>query len=206
MIRSYVAEEYDPLSEVCNILEAARATSAASTLFPPIKIGPAGQEFVDGALGHNNPNRKADRESRGEWQNMRKKKTRAYRKPRLTWDQYIELWPDDDRLLISVGTGAAPGPDASGDLPDLCKAIAKLITETEKTNEDFRDSHRDMIEKSRLFRFNVQQGLAGVGLDEHEHMGAISAHTMTYLKMWDTRREFDRCVSAMADSILVGEG
>ncbi len=116
---------------------------------------------------------------------------------------YLELWPDDDRLLISVGTGAAPGPNVSGDLPDLCKAIAKLVSETEKTNEDFRDSHGDMIEKSRLFRFNVQQGLAGVGLDEHQHMGDISTHTMTYLNSCDTRREFDRCVIAMAESIHV---
>ncbi len=68
LMRSYVANNYryDPVSEVCSITEAARATSAASSLFPPIRIGPVGQEFVDGALGHNNPIKKADRESRGE--------------------------------------------------------------------------------------------------------------------------------------------
>ena len=37
------------------IWEAARATSAASSFFDPIKIGQFGEEFVDGAVGANNP-------------------------------------------------------------------------------------------------------------------------------------------------------
>jgi hypothetical protein len=52
------------MNKHCKICEAARATSAASTLFDPIAIGPRGETFVDGALGFNNPIRLLDRESR----------------------------------------------------------------------------------------------------------------------------------------------
>lgn len=48
VIRSYKSKEFDDLYGVCKIWEAARATSAASTLFDPINI--AGRDYVDGAL------------------------------------------------------------------------------------------------------------------------------------------------------------
>ncbi|RMJ13900.1 hypothetical protein CDV36_006418 [Fusarium kuroshium] len=42
-------------AEGIKIWEAARATSAASAYFDPIKIGPHSLEFVDGGIGTNNP-------------------------------------------------------------------------------------------------------------------------------------------------------
>jgi predicted acylesterase/phospholipase RssA len=65
-IRSYESSDYDTLYDICRVWEAARATSAASTFFPPVQIGPTKQTFVDGALRHNNPIMLVDRESRGE--------------------------------------------------------------------------------------------------------------------------------------------
>jgi predicted acylesterase/phospholipase RssA len=55
VLRSYKKGSYDSLLGICKIWEAARATSAASTLFEPITIGPYNEKFVDGALRHNNP-------------------------------------------------------------------------------------------------------------------------------------------------------
>lgn len=65
VIRSYHSGsgEWDDLYPICKIWEAARATSAASTFFDPIEIGP--QRYVDGGLRYNNPIEKADEESRG---------------------------------------------------------------------------------------------------------------------------------------------
>jgi patatin-like phospholipase/acyl hydrolase len=65
LIRSYETMEYDSLYDICKIWEAARATSAASTFFEPIEIGPYKQRFVDGALRHNNPIDRIDDESQG---------------------------------------------------------------------------------------------------------------------------------------------
>ena len=79
VLRSYETTRHDPLYDICKIWEAARATSAASTFFPPIEIGSSRQLFVDGALtGSNNPIWTADIES-------------------------DDLWPDADRMIISLG-------------------------------------------------------------------------------------------------------
>ena len=63
VIRSYKSKEFDDLYGFCRIWEAARATSAASTFFDPIKI--RDRMYVDGALKHNNPIEKVDEESQG---------------------------------------------------------------------------------------------------------------------------------------------
>src|SRR5699024_10001429 len=39
----------------CTIWEVARATSAATTFFEPIKVGRDGIDFVDAGFGYNNP-------------------------------------------------------------------------------------------------------------------------------------------------------
>jgi hypothetical protein len=122
-----------------------------------------------------------------------------------------DLWPNEERLIISIGTGAAPGPDVSGSLKEIVEALGKMATETEITNEAFRESHRDMIEQNRLFRFNVQRGLADIGLEEYKHTDAIQAHTNTYLNAWDTKRDMEACVLALKDTgqrlnIITGEG
>ncbi|KXX77753.1 Calcium-independent phospholipase A2-gamma [Madurella mycetomatis] len=48
---------YDTSSSLggCTIWQVARATSAATTFFKPIRVGRDGIEFVDAGFGHNNP-------------------------------------------------------------------------------------------------------------------------------------------------------
>ncbi|KAI9789620.1 MAG: hypothetical protein M1816_005929 [Peltula sp. TS41687] len=73
------------LYDECTIWEACRATSAATTFFEPITIGRTKQRFVDGAIVYNNPIELVHREARN-------------------------VWPGDRAaLLISIGTGSAPG-------------------------------------------------------------------------------------------------
>jgi hypothetical protein len=111
-----------------------------------------------------------------------------------------ELWPGSDRLIISIGTGAAPGQDVSGNLFNLARALKQIVTDSEERNENFRRKNRTMIDCDRLFRFNVQQGLANVGLAEYEHVDAIAGHTGKYLTHYDTRLDIERCARAMKDS------
>ncbi|RKL23426.1 hypothetical protein BFJ72_g14493 [Fusarium proliferatum] len=73
------------LYESTTICQACRATSAATTFFDPIAIGPCQEQFVDGALGANNP---------------------VY----ALWTQAQDVWGDDQlrsrlRCLVSIGTG-----------------------------------------------------------------------------------------------------
>ena len=145
----------------CRIWEAGRATSAASTFFDPIVIGPHQVMYVDGALGLNNPIRLVDRESR-------------------------DIWPDSDRIFISIGTGTDPGTSLDGNILKLAQRIKEIATETERTHEGFyRDNERTLVLNKRYFRFNVG-GLERIGLEEYKARSAIYAATATYLETWVT--------------------
>ena len=171
ILRSYRSRRHDPLFEICKIWEAARATSAASTFFEPIEIGPSRQNFVDGALtGKNNPVRTASTESR-------------------------DIWPGEERLILSIGTGAAPGQAVTGNLLTLANRLKEIVTDSEQTNKDFRMENNDMVRNGRLYRFNVLHGLADVGLEEHQAINKIATYTDTYLGDPDVFDMVQSCVS-----------
>ncbi|KAF3343392.1 Chitin synthase regulatory factor 4 [Verticillium dahliae VDG2] len=54
-LTSYRSLRSTHLLDCTTVWEACRATSAATTFFDPVAIGPFGEQFVDGALGTNNP-------------------------------------------------------------------------------------------------------------------------------------------------------
>jgi predicted acylesterase/phospholipase RssA len=172
LIRSYQSRAFDNLYEHIKIWEAVRATSAASTFFDPIKIGSKGQEFVDGALRYNNPIEMADIESR-------------------------TLWPNDERMILSIGTGSAPGRSLDGGLIKLVDQLIRIVSESDETNNRFRAGHHDMIEANRLFRFTVSHGLADIGIEEYQAVNKISTYTETYLNNPDTLRLVEVCIKTM---------
>ena len=171
ILRSYRTRRHDPLHNICKIWEAARATSAASTFFEPIEIGPSHQKFVDGALtGRNNPVRTANTESQ-------------------------DIWPKQDRMILSIGTGAAPGQDVTSNLFSLAERLKEIVTDSEQTNKDFRMENNDMIRGGRLYRFNVLHGLADVGLEEHQSINKIATYTDRYLDDPDVFDMVQACVN-----------
>ena len=173
VLRSYEPENiHDPLIEICKIWEAARATSAASTFFEPISIGPHGETFVDGALRRNNPIREANKESR-------------------------DLWPGEERLIISIGTGSAPGGSALGDLASLARRLKDIVTDSEQTSQDFEAENDLMVTTNRLFRFNVYHGLADIGLEEFKCVNQIAAYTNSYLNHPQVMRSVTTCVESL---------
>ena len=175
VIRSYRSCRPDSLYNICKIWEAARATSAASTFFDPIEIGPFKQKFVDGALGWNNPVDLAEFESR-------------------------DLWPDDDRLIISLGTGNVSGQAVDGNLLDLAHQLAKIVPEADMTNDRFRRTHAKLVDENRHFRFSVTHGLGGIGLQEHQAINRIATHTEIYLSKPDILGLLRTCVRSMKDA------
>ncbi len=173
-LRSYVSERHDPLYEICKIWEALRATSAASTFFEPIKIGSSAQRFVDGSLaGRYNPIRQANIES-------------------------SDIWPEADRLIISIGTGAAPSGDITGNLLSLPHRLKEAVTQSEQTNKDFRTENIAMVRNGRLYRFNVLQGLGEIGLEEHKAIPRIATYTDNYLDDPDIFDMISSCVGNLS--------
>lgn len=140
--------------------------------FDPIEIMPFKQKFVDGALGWNNPIELADTESR-------------------------DLWDKDDRIIISLGTGSVPGQEWAGDIVDLARQLAKMVTQADMTNDRFRKAHPELVNDGRVFRFTVAQGLGHIGLDEHEAFNKIATYTDTYISNDDIYRLLKTCVQSL---------
>jgi predicted acylesterase/phospholipase RssA len=182
-LRSYDTTKPKLLFEECKIWEACRATSAATTFFDPIKIGKYGQEFADSGAIYNNPIQLVEREASA-------------------------IWPDrmESAVMVSIGTGSAPGGAFKGNLKEIIDAMKDIVTETEKTDNDFLRAHKAMVDQNRLYRFNVFHGLADVGLEESKEKEKIANTTQTYLERGDIHRMMNSCIEQLCQQGSPGVG
>ncbi|KAI9853123.1 MAG: hypothetical protein M1824_001536 [Vezdaea acicularis] len=174
ILRSYKNSEGVPVVfDECKVWEACRATSAAPTFFDPIQIGKYGQVFADGGMLYNNP-------------------------VQLTHREASNIWPGRGQLLISIGTGSAPGKSLKGNLKTVIDRMQEIVTETEQTANDFYHDHNDMVENHLYYRFNVTNGLADIGLEEYREIRAMADATQTYLDNGEISKRFDSCANILA--------
>lgn len=126
------------------------------------------RKYADGAFGANNPVEEVLAEAKDIWS--------------PTKDNVGELI----KCFVSIGTGV-PGmtPIASGAWKFMSQTLAKISRQTEKTAENFRRTHDQMFEERRIFRFNVQTGLAEVGLEEYKKHDVIETATELYMESQD---------------------
>lgn len=155
LFRSYQNPQREAdLLESCRIWEACRATSAATTFFPPLSIG--NRTFLDGGVLHNNPVELVNREA-------------------------MDLWPNETPLLLSIGTGVAPEKPFKGDLAAIIRRLKDIATETEKTHVSFQDgSGRVMKSRNKYFRFNAPE-IGSIGLEEWQKMKELEESTVKYI-------------------------
>jgi len=172
-IRSY--SHPNELAIPATICQAALATSAATGFFNSVTIGT--RKFVDGAKGANNPVDEIEGEASDIWC------------PRTAKLQPLV------KCFLSIGTGN-PGKKAieDGAIKFLKETLVRMTTETERTAEKFIGRWRDQHEHNRYFRFNVEQGLHDVGLEEYKAQGTIEAATEQYLKHQAQKLGIRRCV------------
>ncbi|KAB8233733.1 uncharacterized protein BDW43DRAFT_77322 [Aspergillus alliaceus] len=144
------------------ICQAALATSAATTFFNPVYIGT--RKFVDGALGSNNPVEEVEGEAADIWCSGT-----GDLKPLV-------------KCFVSIGTGN-PGITAIEDkaLRFLSETLVDIATETDRTEKKSIARWAKHFDEKRYFRFNVDQGLQEVGLEEYREQGKIEAATYRYL-------------------------
>ncbi|XXH05415.1 hypothetical protein Hte_011841 [Hypoxylon texense] len=158
-LRSYdiPGEDHLPLT----ITEAALATSAATGYFDPVTFDD--RTWIDGALGANNPVRLVEREASDFW-----------------CPETGELQPLV-KCFVSIGTGDPGKKPVGDDLKKVFDTLKYIATETETTAAEFLSSWRAHYDQRRYFRFNVPQGLQGVGLAEWDRKGVIKEATESYL-------------------------
>ena len=168
-LRSFHDPDSDYSGEV-RIWEAARATTAASVYFKPmpVKIGGRTEEFIDAAIGCNNPVIYLLQEAAARIGNGR----------RLG-------------CLISIGTGTrvvkiGRAPTGVKNVGQVLKFAKELIGTLKNTATDGEDAHRRVLEKlgdypNAYFRFNVPDVADKVGLDKYLEIGTLKAATAAYL-------------------------
>ena len=159
-LRSYsLSDESNIPASIC---QAALATSAVTTFFEPVRIGH--RNFADGGLGANNPVDEVEGEAANIW-----------------CSESGDLKPLV-KCFLSIGTGN-PGITAFEDslVKFLGQTVVDIATETEETENRFIAKWRKHYDENRYFRFNVDQGLQGIGLDEFKQEGAMESATKRYL-------------------------
>jgi hypothetical protein len=159
------------------IWEAARATSAASTFFDPISIGPDEEIFLDGATVANNLIRQVCAEARDVW-------------------GFTNI-ADDLLCLVSVGTGVPSVEPFGVTLKGVFETLKSMATETERTAEEFLSEYSNLDTDRRYFRFNVLRGLEKVGLEEAKKRHNIAAATYRYLALERSLKDVMACVETM---------
>lgn len=145
----------------------ARATSAATTFFKPIRVGRDGIEFVDAGFGYNNPSE-------------------------VLIEEAGRRFPGRDRMqVISIGTGLGNVVSIGDTRISIINALKKMATTSRAVAARLDDRFGD---DGRYVRFNVKKGLEDTTLSDWKKASTISAHTRNYLS--DNKRRIDKFVDA----------
>lgn len=188
LLRSYTSN--NELNNIpATICEAVRATSAATSFFDPVTIGPRKRKFVDGALGANNPVEQLWNEAQNIWCQKKGVELSALMK-----------------CFVSIGTGN-PGtkPIATRALKLFTETLVRISTQTEDTAKVFIERHRSLYEGKRYFRFNVRQGLQDIGLEEYKAVALIDAATAEYMDQQETKSAAQDCAMNLKQKRFVLE-
>ena len=176
----------------CKIWEAARATTAAPTFFKRIAIGEPGQikeQFLDAAVGCNNPTQEILNESR------------------LVFGDNRPLG-----VLISLGTGQKTTPSLAsssvfrkmlptklGEFANLMRVLAKIATDSEKLADEM--SRRLEKVPDVYFRFNTTHGAGEIALEEWKRMDEVQSLTLSYLQEPSVSNLVDTAVKRIRMSV-----
>lgn len=102
-----------------------------------------------------------------------------------------------DAVFVSIGTGSAPGSTLDGGLKTIIGAMQEIVTQTERTSENFANEHSEVLQRNAFFRFQVFHGLAEIGLEEYRLINRIASATETYLNLNETITRRKKCVESL---------
>jgi Patatin-like phospholipase len=179
ILANYASDRWpEDLLNSTEIWQAARATSAASTFFKPIRIGPDEELFLDGATGANNP---------------------VY----CVWTEARDVWKSNGSLeenlqcLVSIGTGIPTVKSFGRSLAAIGMTLKDQATETEKTADNFLRQYTELHTDYRYFRFNVLSGLETIGLEDSAKKSQITTATRRYLAAEENKKQLESCAMSL---------
>lgn len=102
------------------------------------------------------------------------------------------------KCFISIGTGN-PGKKPFEDnlVKFLGQTVVQIATETENTEKRFIERWAKHYDEKRYFRFNVDQGLQEIGLEEYKKTGPMEAATEGYLTHMAQKFRVRDCIQNM---------
>ena len=199
-------------SIVCSVCDAARATSAAPTFFPVMKI--QDRYFADGGLGHNNP-------SFAIYYHYTQKGRRESTRPRDTsnsaHDDSHHGDLDCSRVrFTNIGTGAKLDEVESGKrqrlaglIPSVIKELVFLkqtLTDIAVNSEEKADMMRTFQERNPDFvmfeRFSANHGVSNIKLDAYRALPEVRERTELYLDEQETKDLLEEVGLAIATDYL----
>lgn len=165
LIKSYRDVEKKLNNIPASISEAAQATAATTKFFEPVAVthGKVRRKFSDAGLGTNNP-------------------------ARMLWNEAQYIWGNGQgidpqvKCFVSIGTGVPISTKVGTDERSISKTLKAIAAETEKTAREFEGTHGNLLQDKRYFRFNVQQGLQYMKVDDVKDANEIITHTQDYME------------------------
>ncbi|KAH9216167.1 acyl transferase/acyl hydrolase/lysophospholipase [Leptodontidium sp. 2 PMI_412] len=170
------------------IVDAACATSAATSFFDAANIN--GRLYRDGGFGANNP-------VNGVWHEARQIWIRDAYDVQL--DQLL-------KCFISIGTGAPKTESMKESVKGFIDTMKKMVTQTKRSADHFMNDHRNLTRldgTQRYFRFNVDQGLQEVGLEEFQKRRLVEAATKSYMESPDRENLVALCAKILGTKTSV---
>jgi len=151
-----------PDLDTMKVWESACATAATTTFFQRFEVN-HDQTFVKAPLEWNNPVRRVYREAQ-------------------------DLWPDEQYILLSIGTGAAPEGETN---------LEAIFREAEKVATEFPSDHETMVYHHHLFRFNVIEGMDKISPTELRERAKLSETVDAYLNSPSVELVFQKCIESL---------
>jgi len=175
LLRNYETTATDQQDYPCYIWEACLATSAAPIFFEPFTLHDSKVTFADGALRLNNPIREVVNEAGRVWKDR-------------------ELG-----CVVSIGTGWMKTSEVPARLDKFLKACVQLLMKSEHTAEGFLKDKlgKELYDSSSYFRFNVEQGMQDIALDDWEEEAKMEALATAYLGRVERAAAIDRCAKSL---------
>lgn len=180
IFRNYKYGAYKPNKPMkAKIWEAARATSAAPTFFPPMKIDDV--EYIDGGIGNNNPTLEASNEV----QNMLKLK---------------EL---DIACVFSIGTGLKDFQYSKLGLLATLRTIKRTAMGGENVHRQKMFAQYRKEQSVLYERVNPDAAVASVKIDQHQSISQLIEFADAYLKKPEVDDTMERVSERLAASLQV---
>lgn len=212
LFRSYGCEGFNP--NKCAIWQAARCTSAAPSFFRSmfVDVPAPGGWYVDGGLCHNNPSQLTLDEARRIWPIIKRfclvsigtgrQKNVEFVNIKYSSAPKAETSKNPIRSALFLIPGAKllrtvkNTPSGLMELKKIGKACVDMSTSSEPVHEAvFRIANsRDPDQQFPYYRFNVENGMESVGLEEWKAKVRMGELTAQYMRTGEGEMKRNTCV------------